>query len=261
MSRTPNSTRRSGRSMHAARITSYVPCRRIVPAASSVANGSVARVEPGPGHDQQERQVGVGVLGPHQAQHLERRTARGIKDGRRSSRELRAVGESGATGPVGSGHLLLPERLDLTQPYRHGRSADEHLGLADREGAGGRSGPLAMGVTGPIFTRSSSNVVQAPGAGVQARIRRSVATAVSVHSTRASSTVIFGAKLTPSAGCPDIQRAVGDAVQGRDQSPAPPSASRSSRSPAVSVGRTASVISRTSAQRRAPSRSGTSSRR
>ena len=40
MSRIPNSTRRSGRSMQAARIASYVPCRRIVPAASSVANAA-----------------------------------------------------------------------------------------------------------------------------------------------------------------------------------------------------------------------------
>jgi hypothetical protein len=40
--------------------------------------------------------------------------------------------------------------------------------------------------------RSPRNVVQAPGAGVHARMRRSTAIAGSVHATRASSTVIFG---------------------------------------------------------------------
>ncbi|AUS50505.1 Uncharacterised protein [Mycobacterium tuberculosis] len=43
--------------------------------------------------------------------------------------------------------------------------------------------------------------VQAPGLGVTARIRRSTTAAGKSHRTRAFATVIFGATLTPSAGC------------------------------------------------------------
>ena len=47
--------------------------------------------------------------------------------------------------------------------------------------------------SGPSLSRSPRNVVQAPGAGVQARTARSTWRAGCVQSTRASSTVSFGA--------------------------------------------------------------------
>src|SRR4051812_37115616 len=98
-------------------------------------------------------------------------------------------------------------------------------------------------VTGPSLTRVSSYVVQAPGAGVQARIRRSTATAGSPHATCASATVILGARLMPSTGCGRASR-LPSSMPSRvaTRSPAPPSASRASRSPAVSVSRIVSVI-------------------
>ncbi len=85
-------------------------------------------------------------------------------------------------------------------------------------------------------------MVHAPGFGVTARMRRSTTCAGSSHRTRASSTVIFGATLTPSDGC-------GTAVSVPSSMPsmvassstAPDTASRPSRSPAVSVGRIVSV--------------------
>ena len=79
--------------------------------------------------------------------------------------------------------------------------------------------------------------------GVQARIRRSTATAGSVQSTRASSTVILGAKLTPVglllAG---LERAVLDPVEGGHQQAGAALGEPASRSPAVSPGRIGSVI-------------------
>ena len=84
--------------------------------------------------------------------------------------------------------------------------------------------------------------VQAPGLGVTARIRRSTTCAGRSQRTRASSTVIFGATLTPCAGCGSgvsVPSAMPSSVV--DSSAAPEIASRSSRSPEVSVGRIVSV--------------------
>jgi hypothetical protein len=87
-------------------------------------------------------------------------------------------------------------------------------------------------------------VVRRPGTGCRgARARRSTATAGSDQSTRASSTVILGARLMPSPGW-SRSSSEPSAMPSRvaTSSPAPPSASRASRSPAVSVGRMVWVI-------------------
>ena len=55
--------------------------------------------------------------------------------------------------------------------------------------------------SGHSLILASPSTVHAPGSGVQARIRRSTAGAGSPQRTRASATVILGARLTPSAGC------------------------------------------------------------
>ena len=96
--------------------------------------------------------------------------------------------------------------------------------------------------TGPSFSRAPANSVQAPGSGVHARISRSMATAGRAQSTRASSGLIFGARLTPSAGCGTAWISP-DSIPSRvsTSSFAPEKASRASRSPAVSRGPTGSV--------------------
>ena len=80
------------------------------------------------------------------------------------------------------------------------------------------SEPHLSTVTGPSLTRRSPIIVHAPGFGVTARIRRSTTWAGRSQRTRASSTVTFGATVTPSAGCgTGDQRSVGDAVERRLQ--------------------------------------------
>jgi hypothetical protein len=113
-----------------------------------------------------------------------------------------------AAGPVGGGHLASC-RSALTSPSRTAprAGADERR----RSWSTSRAARLQRAVgdrdraeLDPLAAR----VVHAPGAGVQARIRRSTATAGSVQSTRASSTVILGAKLTPSAAARGLEGAV-----------------------------------------------------
>ena len=89
--------------------------------------------------------------------------------------------------------------------------------------------------TGPSLSRSPSRVVQAPGAG-RARADPAVDGDGGLGPVDpASSTVILGARLTPSAGCSRASRPPAS-IPSRvaTSSPAPPSASRPSRSPAVS---------------------------
>ncbi len=82
--------------------------------------------------------------------------------------------------------------------------------------------PGRPSLTGPSFSRVPSSSVQAPGTGVQARISRPIAAAGRAQSTRASATLILGAKLTPSAGCGlRAQLARLDPVQGGHQQPGP----------------------------------------
>ena len=132
---------------------------------------------------------------------------------------------------------FLPNALTSPEPDGVGAGADEDGVLADLELAGRRA-RRSVTVTGPSLSRSPSYVVQAPGAGVQARTWRSIATAGLGQSTRASSTVIFGREARrrpPAAAGP---RATPSSMPSSvaTSSPAPPSASRPSRSPAVSVG-------------------------
>src|ERR1700683_314961 len=94
-----------------------------------------------------------------------------------------------------------------------------------------------MPANGHSLTLVPSSTVHAPGAGVHALTRRPIATAGSPQRTRASSALILGARLTPSAGC-------SRATSWPDSMPssvatsnsAPDTASRSSSSPAVSSG-------------------------
>src|SRR5215469_16979851 len=99
-----------------------------------------------------------------------------------------------------------------------------------------------MPANGPSLSLVPFSSVHAPGAGVHARTSRLTARAGSLQRTRASSEVIFGARLTPSGGC-------GRAVSSPDSMPsmvaisssAPDAASLASRSPAVSDGLIGSV--------------------
>ena len=156
-----------------------------------------------------------------------------------------------AAGPGSSRHGALARRLDLAEadrfrgrPGQYGMAADRQL--AGREGGGdGRVAgalPGGSGSTGPSFSRVPATVVHAPGSGVHARISRSMATAGRPQSTCASSGVILGAKLIPSSGC-GTARSCPDSIPSRvpTSSAAPDTASRASRSPAVSRGPTASV--------------------
>ena len=151
--------------------------------------------------------------------------------------------EPDTAGPVGCVHLLATVGLHPTQLDGRRGGADEdgvlaglHLARLEVDRRDPARWPTRR--TGPSLIRSPSSVDQAPGSGVQARMRRSTATAGSVQSTWASSTVIFGAKLTPSAGCSRASR-VPSSMPSRvcTSRPAPPSARRCSRSPAVSPGR------------------------
>ena len=99
-------------------------------------------------------------------------------------------------------HAALALGLHLAEAYRPCRArADEHVVLGGQHlsGRGSSAGP--PGDTGPSFSRAPSCSVHAPGSGVQARISRSTTCAGSFQSTLASAGVIFGAKLTNSAGC------------------------------------------------------------
>ena len=71
--------------------------------------------------------------------------------------------------------------------------------LVDLELARAPAGRRRRRVTGPSLIRSPRRWSRRRAPGVHARIRRSTASAGSAQSTRASSTVIFGAKLTPSS--------------------------------------------------------------
>ena len=140
---------------------------------------------------------------------------------RSQSRAAIAPLPSGRTSPSRTAVVPVPTRSSASAP-------------------GGRTS--SVGVTGPSLTRRSRRVVQAPGAGVQARTSRSTRSAGEVQSTRASSTVSLGASDTPSAGCGTGTSAPSSrASRAATSRPAPLRASRSSRSPLVSVGRTVSV--------------------
>src|SRR5690606_8876960 len=65
--------------------------------------------------------------------------------------------------------------------------------LVARSSPGASSPASGASRTGPSLSRPPRNVVQAPGAGVQARISRSTRIAGAVQSTRASSGSILGA--------------------------------------------------------------------
>ena len=104
------------------------------------------------------------------------------------------------------------------------------------------SGSDASTVTGPSLILTSPTRVQAPGFGVTARIRRSTTWAGRSQRTRASSTVTFGATVTPSRGCGTGESrpsAMPSSVV--SSSAAPETDSRSRRSAEVSVGWIVSV--------------------
>ena len=148
-----------------------------------------------------------------------------------------------------AGHRLLAVCLHRAQSHGPGAGADEDGLLRDDElpgaqwlAAAGRRRARRPS-PGATLSRSPRNVVQAPGAGVQPahepvdRRRRPGQT------MRASSTSIFGASETPSAGCGTARARPPRARPGwRRAGRRRPSASRASRSPAVSVGRIVSVM-------------------
>ena len=164
--------------------------------------------------------------------------------------------------PVGRRHRTLAHRLHVAEPQRAGAGADDDGVLAGHDLAR-RQLSRRPGVSGPSLSRSPAYVVQAPGAGVQARTCRSIAAAGCDQSTRASSTVIFGRErhVVGRLG-PLLERAVGEAVEGGDQEPG---AALGEAGEQVAGGVVAAGSSRssrrTSGRRRAPGRSGTWSRR
>ena len=161
------------------------------------------------------------------------------------------LGKPDPARPVGRGHLLLAEGLDLTEPDRKGAGADEHV-VPCTATSPGRGGSRVGRSDRADLDALSAERRPGAGRGVHARIRRSIAIAGSVQSIRASSTRIFGRRRRPPRLGPGVQRAVLDPVEGRDQQPAPPSASRSSRSPDESSGRIRSVITPKSVRRPSP---------
>ena len=113
------------------------------------------------------------------------------------------------TGPRRSGARRSPSRRrhrgatrGLEGPEAYGMTvrAHPHRVRSRRSLPGARSVVAGSAVTGPSLTRRPRKVVQAPGAGVQARTTRSTRSAGARQSTRASSAVSLGASDTPSAG-------------------------------------------------------------
>ena len=254
-SRTGGSTWSSGRSTQAASTASYVPRPRSVPYASSVANAASRGVQAALAQQRRQGQVGVGVALVHRAQQVERDPARQVGARLAPARRpallpLRSAGRSpeacrrrrrarpgpsrprpSACCPAGR---TSPSRTAWPSPVPTRTSrlpADTWPGASPLAA----TSPGATGSTGPRPSRSPPQVVQAPGAGVQARTRRSTWNAGADQSTRASSTVSLGARLTPSAGCgtaTSSPRSMASRVA--TSRPAPAVASRPSRSPLVS---------------------------
>ena len=148
------------------------------------------------------------------------RAACGAACGASSRRRLRSRrgGRRAPTPPASIG--FLPGGWTLAEQHRLRRRPDPDTAAVAPElrPAASGFGAASSTVTGPSLIRRSPTMVHAPGFGVTARIRRSTTWAGRSHRTRASSTVTFGATVTPSAGCGTArQRAVGDAVERRLQ--------------------------------------------
>ena len=158
-----------------------------------------------------------------------------------------AASEADAAGPVGGGHLLASRR-PCTSPRRtgHGAGADVDGVLADLDLARRESGVVRLERDRPDLEPLA--VVGRPGArapGCRPGSCRSIAGGgVATSRCGRPSTMILGAKLTPvlrlRRGPPASPSAMPSRVA--TSRPAPPSASRASRSPAVSSGRIRSVI-------------------
>ena len=173
-------------------------------------------------------EVGVGVPFGHRTQHVERgatgrieRLAAAPDAGRCGAWSFGARGfvEPGPAGPVRRRSSVLARAVEPRRAVRAAIRCRPALVPLDPNRPGARvSADCRRRRTGPTLIRSSPIMVHAPGFGVTARIRRSTAWAGRSQRTRASSTVILGATVTPSAGCgTGVQRPVGDAVQGRLQ--------------------------------------------
>src|SRR5450755_517274 len=172
----------------------------------------ITSLEPAAGEQPWQHEIGVRILLAHGAQRVERdnadrvgryarRTRRGwrgrlhenVSSGRRRAPRAQATAAIGAlpsgwtvdnmTGVVAvpTSTASIPSRTTTTAPA-----------------ASCATVPVRAGSTGPSLSRFARNVVQAPGAGVHARIRRSMCMAAADQSSWASAGVIFGAKLTPS---------------------------------------------------------------
>ncbi len=154
----------------------------------------------------------VDVLGPWPGGSLD------IDSGPRSGRRTRP-GRRAPSRPRPS--ACLPCGLTSPEPDGVGAGADEDGVLGHLEDSGREVG-VGLGRDradlDPLARRRWS---RRPGTGVQARIWRSTAPRPAGSSrSRASSTVIFGAKLTPVGRLlAGLQRAVLDAVEGGDQQP------------------------------------------
>ena len=155
----------------------------------------------------------------------------------------------GAAGPVGRVHPPLADGLDLAQAQHPGAGAHQHLLPAHGQLAGGQRA-LDVGVRDRL-QRADLEPLALPGrprtgcggAGAERGGRR--ARAGWVQSSSASATSIFGARVTPSAGCwaRASSGAVLDAVEGGHEqaAPRPRRAARAGR-PRCRAGRTRSVI-------------------
>ena len=176
------------------------------------------------------------------ARRLGRRAVIGVRRwlGHRLAERV-VAGRAARPGPSRGARIgFLPAARTSPSTTGIGRGADQHPASLDHDLAGRQRGARPVPRrTGPeLDPLAPQGASTRPAPGVHARMRRSTANAGSVQRTSASSTGIFGASETPSAGC---GTAVSDPASiasstAHQQLRALDRTSRPSRSPAVSVG-------------------------
>ena len=189
--------------------------RRRCPAAgssrttSSVANAASRPVSPRARRHRGQHEVGVGVLLAHGRQARRTPPARAgstlLPRGRRRFFARRAAHAEPRAG-LQPRHRA-PSRRPASASCRSGLTSPSSTGpepvptwtafLVTSSTPGRERVAVGSSRTGPSLTRSPSNVVQAPGAGVQARTCRSTRDRGPVQSTSASSTLDLGRQADP----------------------------------------------------------------
>ena len=138
--------------------------------------------------------------GPRGRRSARQRAGRSGGRGRSRAHDL-AVARTHAARPVGRGHRLSARGRHLAEPHRVAGRADEHLVLGHHEAPGATVAASGAGTTGPASAARHGRSSTRPVPACRRAPWRSTRTAGCCQSTRASSTVIFGASETPSCGC------------------------------------------------------------